>query len=73
VRGNDLELAWDRPFHEWPRYGVEDAPTIDAPPLSDERPTGAVAERIWRGEVAGEGGGRLRASSRNHQFAAIHF
>jgi len=69
---NDLELACDRPFHELPRYGVEDAPAIDAPPLADERPTGAVAERIWKGEVACEGGGGLRASSRNHQLAAIH-
>lgn len=29
--GNDLELAWDRPFDKWPRYGSEDAPAIDAP------------------------------------------
>jgi catechol 2,3-dioxygenase len=29
--GNDLELAWDRPFEEWPRYGTDDAPAIDAP------------------------------------------
>jgi catechol 2,3-dioxygenase len=29
--GNDLELAWDRSFEEWPRYGSEDAPAIDAP------------------------------------------
>ena len=29
--GNDLELAWDRPFGEWPAYGAEDAPAIDAP------------------------------------------
>ena len=29
--GNDLELAWDRPFDEWPAYGSEDAPAIDAP------------------------------------------
>jgi catechol 2,3-dioxygenase len=29
--GNDLELAWDRPFDAWPRYGAEDAPAIDAP------------------------------------------
>jgi catechol 2,3-dioxygenase len=29
--GNDLELAWDRPFEEWPRYGSADAPAIDAP------------------------------------------
>ena len=27
--GNDLELAWDRPFAEWPRFGGEDAPAID--------------------------------------------
>jgi len=29
--GNDLELAWDRPFDQWPRYGADDAPAIDAP------------------------------------------
>jgi catechol 2,3-dioxygenase len=29
--GNDLELAWDRPFGEWPAYGAVDAPAIDAP------------------------------------------
>jgi catechol 2,3-dioxygenase len=29
--GNDLELAWDRPFDEWPAYGSEEAPAIDAP------------------------------------------
>ena len=29
--GNDLELAWDRPPEQWPRYGSEDAPAIDAP------------------------------------------
>src|SRR5919202_2738554 len=29
--GNDLELAWDRPFEEWPVYGEADAPAIDAP------------------------------------------
>jgi catechol 2,3-dioxygenase len=29
--GNDLELAWDRPFGEWPAYGADDAPAIDAP------------------------------------------
>src|ERR671933_816208 len=29
--GNDLELAWDRPFEEWPVYGSDDAPAIDAP------------------------------------------
>ena len=28
--GNDLELAWDRPFDQWPRYGAADAPAIDA-------------------------------------------
>jgi catechol 2,3-dioxygenase len=28
--GNDLELAWDRPWQEWPRWGAEDAPAIDA-------------------------------------------
>jgi catechol 2,3-dioxygenase len=34
--GNDLELAWDRPFDEWPRYGAEDAPAIDNPLDLDE-------------------------------------
>lgn len=29
--GNDLELAWDRPFDEWPQWGSDDAPAIDAP------------------------------------------
>ena len=29
--GNDLELAWDRPFGEWPRFDAEDAPALDAP------------------------------------------
>ena len=33
---NDLELAWDRPFDEWPRWGREDAPAIDAPLDLDE-------------------------------------
>ena len=27
--GNDLELAWDRPFDEWRRYGSDDAPPND--------------------------------------------
>jgi len=34
--GNDLELAWDRPFDEWPAYGSEDAPAIDAPFALDD-------------------------------------
>jgi catechol 2,3-dioxygenase len=34
--GNDLELAWDRPFAEWPRWGSADAPAIDAPLELDE-------------------------------------
>ena len=29
--GNDLELAWDRPFDEWPRPASDDSPAIDAP------------------------------------------
>ena len=29
--GNDLELAWDRPFEQWPRWGSAEAPAIDAP------------------------------------------
>ena len=28
--GNDLELAWDRPFAEWPRLG-EDPAFLDKP------------------------------------------
>src|SRR3954452_22867190 len=34
--GNDLELAWDRPFEDWRRYGDADAPAIDAPFELDE-------------------------------------
>src|SRR5215207_8402174 len=34
--GNDLELAWDRPFDEWPVLGSDDAPAIDAPLDLDE-------------------------------------
>jgi len=34
--GNDLELAWDRPFGEWPRYGSADAPAVDEPLELDE-------------------------------------
>jgi catechol 2,3-dioxygenase len=34
--GNDLELAWDRPMQEWPRFGTADAPAIDAPLDLDE-------------------------------------
>jgi hypothetical protein len=29
--GNDLELAWDRPFDDWRRYGSDEEPAIDAP------------------------------------------
>ena len=29
--GNDLELAWDRPFAEWVMPGDENAPALDAP------------------------------------------
>src|SRR5881392_1496893 len=34
--GNDLELAWDRPWDDWPRWGDEDAPAIDNPLDLDE-------------------------------------
>jgi hypothetical protein len=34
--GNDLELAWDRPFEQWPRFGAEDAPAFDTPFELDE-------------------------------------
>ena len=34
--GNDLELAWDRPFDQWPVYGAADAPALDAPLDLDE-------------------------------------
>ena len=27
--GNDLELAWDRPFEQWRRYGSDDSPPND--------------------------------------------
>src|SRR3954464_1883444 len=43
--GNDLELAWDRPFDEWPRYGAEDAPAIDNPLDLDELLAAAGARR----------------------------
>ena len=33
--GNDLELAWDRPYDEWPRYGT-DTPSADRPLDLDE-------------------------------------
>jgi catechol 2,3-dioxygenase len=29
--GNDLELAWDRPFAEWPRFDDPDVNVMDAP------------------------------------------
>jgi catechol 2,3-dioxygenase len=29
--GNDLELAWDRPPDQWPRYGGDDLQFVDAP------------------------------------------
>ena len=29
--GNDLELAWDRPFDQWPRYSPENAEYLDKP------------------------------------------
>jgi catechol 2,3-dioxygenase len=29
--GNDLELAWDRPVDEWPRYGSDGVQFLDAP------------------------------------------
>jgi catechol 2,3-dioxygenase len=28
--GNDLELAWDRPFDQWPAWGSTEASAIDA-------------------------------------------
>jgi catechol 2,3-dioxygenase len=34
--GNDLELAWDRPSDQWPRYGTDNAPALDAPLDLDE-------------------------------------
>jgi catechol 2,3-dioxygenase len=34
--GNDLELAWDRPFDEWPQWSSPGAPAIDAPLDLDE-------------------------------------
>jgi len=29
--GNDLELAWDRPFAEWPQFGVDGFAAFDLP------------------------------------------
>src|SRR4051794_28452320 len=29
--GNDLELAWDRPFGEWPQFGVDGFAAFDLP------------------------------------------
>jgi catechol 2,3-dioxygenase len=29
--GNDLELAWDRPFDQWPRYSTGNIRFLDAP------------------------------------------
>jgi hypothetical protein len=29
--GNDHELAWDRPFDQWPRYSPENADDLDKP------------------------------------------
>ena len=34
--GNDLELAWDRPFEQWRRYGSGDAPPNDGKLELDE-------------------------------------
>ena len=34
--GNDLELAWDRPFEQWRRYGTDDAPPNDGKLELDE-------------------------------------
>jgi catechol 2,3-dioxygenase len=34
--GNDLELAWDRPFEEWPGYGSDDATAANVPFDLDE-------------------------------------
>jgi catechol 2,3-dioxygenase len=42
--GNDLELAWDRPFEQWPRYGTDEAPAIDAPLDLDDLLAAAPAE-----------------------------
>jgi catechol 2,3-dioxygenase len=43
--GNDLELAWDRPFEQWPRYGSAEAPAIDSPLDLDELLAAAPASR----------------------------
>jgi catechol 2,3-dioxygenase len=34
--GNDLELAWDRPFDQWPAYTAENAEYLDRPLDLDE-------------------------------------
>lgn len=35
-RFGEVELAWDRPFEEWPRYGSENPAFLDAPLDIDE-------------------------------------
>jgi catechol 2,3-dioxygenase len=43
--GNDLELAWDRPFDQWPAWGSEEAPALDASFELDDLLTGAPIGR----------------------------
>jgi catechol 2,3-dioxygenase len=40
--GNDLELAWDRPFEEWPRISDGDLSFVDAPLELDDLLAAAV-------------------------------
>jgi catechol 2,3-dioxygenase len=48
--GNDLELAWDRPFDQWPPYGSPHAPAIDAPLDLDDLLTADAADIATSGE-----------------------
>jgi catechol 2,3-dioxygenase len=50
--GNDLELAWDRPFAQWPQYGSPDAPAIDAPLDLDDLLAADAADIAAGGDIA---------------------
>jgi catechol 2,3-dioxygenase len=58
--GNDLELAWDRPYDEWPRYGG-DTPSADRPFDLDELLARSVVVAVLRLAREAGDGERLRA------------
>ena len=45
--GNDLELAWDRPFDQWPRLGQRRGPG-DRRAVRPRRPAGVGARHILK-------------------------